>query len=268
MKKRILIFIMALSALSLTAFGIINWNHSAADEVETSGNMSVASVDQMVMDVNNNAIYDFFYGIGTRFNSIKRDKLLKAKSFDDFIGKDHAGRIVSYKSLSVIILEDSKQTNIKETGDSGVLTAQQLKLLHSADYSTNIMIRADYTEYKNMAGEFEDSYWTPHLTIVPEKQALYAKSMDVLIDYLRENSKEITANVKKDKVQPGKLYFTVTKNGTISNVRVMSTSGFPSIDESMIELITKMPGIWEPAENSKGEKVDQDLVLSFGSMGC
>jgi hypothetical protein len=36
----------------------------------------------------------------------------------------------------------------------------------------------------------------------------------------------------------------------------------------MTELITNFPGTWEPAENSKGEKVDQELVVSFGLMGC
>jgi len=36
----------------------------------------------------------------------------------------------------------------------------------------------------------------------------------------------------------------------------------------MIELITKTPGEWQPAENYKGEKVDQELVVSFGLMGC
>ena len=39
-------------------------------------------------------------------------------------------------------------------------------------------------------------------------------------------------------------------------------------DNKMIELITKTPGLWIPAENSRGEKVDQELVLSFGMVGC
>ena len=28
------------------------------------------------------------------------------------------------------------------------------------------------------------------------------------------------------------------------------------------------PRAWQPAENAKGEKVDQELVISFGAMGC
>jgi hypothetical protein len=33
-------------------------------------------------------------------------------------------------------------------------------------------------------------------------------------------------------------------------------------------LANNLPGKWQPAENAKGEKVDQVLVLSFGIVGC
>ena len=36
----------------------------------------------------------------------------------------------------------------------------------------------------------------------------------------------------------------------------------------MIQLIKNTPDQWVPAENEKGEKVEQELVVSFGLMGC
>jgi hypothetical protein len=36
----------------------------------------------------------------------------------------------------------------------------------------------------------------------------------------------------------------------------------------MMELIQMTPGQWQPAENELGEKVDQELVVSFGLIGC
>ncbi|MEL7004495.1 MAG: hypothetical protein AAFN93_17440 [Bacteroidota bacterium] len=60
----------------------------------------------------------------------------------------------------------------------------------------------------------------------------------------------------------------VTKNGTLENVRLTATSGYPSVDELMVELIDSLPAKWNPAENSEGEKVDQELVFFFGLMGC
>ncbi len=190
MKKRNIIFSIAVATLGLMSFSFINWNDSVTDQVETSSSKSVAS-DKKVVEVVNYTSYpdypDFFYSVGT--------------------------------------------TN-KE------------------------------------AGKFEQGVFTPYLTIVPEKQALYVNGMDALIDYLKESNKENTAIVRRSELKPGQLYFTVNKEGTISNVELITTSGYPYIDKILAELITNAPGEWEPAENSKEEKVDQKLILSFGAMGC
>ncbi len=62
------------------------------------------------------------------------------------------------------------------TGESEVFNAAQVKLLQSASYSTNILIRAEYQEKNKETGELEDSYTTPHITIVPEKEVVYVVS--------------------------------------------------------------------------------------------
>jgi len=286
MKKSIIIFVTLLTTLSLTAFGFINCNDSVTGKVETSSNKIVA-VDQQVAEVINDRVLsdfsfdigtiigpinkgdlDFFFDFGTRFSAIKKGDLDKSRSILDFLPKDQTQRVVLYKSVDIIIIKDDKQSDIIETGKGGVLTAAQIELLQSSDYSTNIKIRADYLEKNKVTGQLDNSYSTPHLTIVPEKQAVYISGKEALIKYLRENSKENTAIVQKDNLIPAKLYFTVTKKGTISNIKIPRSSGYPSLDKKIIELITKAPGKWEPAENSKGEKVDQELVISFGMVGC
>lgn len=269
MKKSILIFCAALTILSLTAYGFINWSDLETDQLEESSvSEDIAGNTKVIEKIKKRIFSDFIYDVGPRFNAIKKGDLDNVRSFSDFIGEDHAQRIVSYKSLSVIILNGDKQTDTKETGNDGVLTAAQIKLLQSADYSTNILIWADYLEKNIETGQLEDSYWTPYLTIVPEKQATYVGGKYALMEYLNDNSEDVRANVEADKLRPAKLFFTVTKNGTIENVKLDRTSGYPLVDKTMIELITKAPGAWEPAENTKGEKVDQELVISFGLMGC
>ena len=92
--------------------------------------------------------------------------------------------------------------------------------------------------------------------------------MDALMEYFKENSKEARGGIPMDELPPFKLLFTVTKKGTIENVRLDGASGYLSINNRMIELITKAPRKWTPAENSNGEKVDQELVVLFGRTGC
>lgn len=266
MKKKILIFCAVLTTLSLTAFGYINRNYSV-ELLEISDNDDVVntSADEKM---EKRIFTDFIYDVGPRFGPIKKSNIDKAISVNDILDETQIASIMSYKSVSVIIIKDDKQSDIRATGNSQKLNEAQLKLLQSSDYSTNFLIRLEYQQMNKETGELEDSYSTPHLTIVPEKQATYKNGKDALKKYLKENSQESRANVQVDKLQPAKLFFTVTKKGTIENIHLDRTSNYPEVDKKMIELITNVPGVWEPAENSKGEKVDQELVISFGLMGC
>lgn len=268
MKKSILIIFAVVITLGLTAFCIMHLNNYEVNELDESNTVVMSTT---TMNNNTDRIFtDFIYDVGPRFGPIKKTDLDKIRSFNDIIDQEHAQRIVSYKSVSVIVIINDEQSNIRETGNSDKLTEAQLNLLQSSSYSTHFLIRAEYQEKNKDTGELEDTYSSPHQTIVPEKQAEYSEGKDALKSYLKENSKVARnrANVDPEKLQPAKLYFTVTKNGTIENIKLDRTSNYPLVDETMIELMTKLPGTWIPAENYKGEKVDQELVVSFGLMGC
>jgi len=270
MKKSILIIFAIVITLSLTAFSMMNSNNSKANELEVLLGHSEVKNTTAKDKITNRIFTDFIYDVGPRFNPIKKTDLDKIRSFNDIIDQEHANRIVEYKWVTVVLIIDDKESNVREFGTSDVLTEAQLKLLHSFDYSTNLMIAADYKGKNKETGVLEDTHYTPYLTIVPEKQAEYSQGNEALKVYLKENSKASRdkANVDPEKLQPAKLFFTVTRKGTIENVKLDRTSNYPLVDETMIELITKLPGTWIPAENHKGEKVNQELVVSFGLMGC
>ncbi len=268
MKKNILLFCALLVVFSLVAYGFMDGNDSETDQVEIAVSDEVAINTPAPEKVKKKNFSDFIYDIAPRFNAIKKTDLDKVSAFNDLIGEEHTQRILSYSSLSVVILDGDKKTETKETGKSGILTPAQIELLRSVEYSTNLVIMAEYMEKWPKTGLIENSRWGPYLTVVPEKQATYSNGKEALMEYLRESSKESRFNVVPEKLQPAKLYFTVTKNGTIEKVYLDRTSNYPSVDKTMIELISKAPGEWEAAENSKGEKVDQVLVVSFGLMGC
>ncbi|MFT4848278.1 MAG: hypothetical protein ACI83B_000807 [Sediminicola sp.] len=269
MKKNILILSGVLVTFSLLAYGVIDSKDSVTDQ-EIASNIVLNPVDKEIKENFNVKAYpDFAYDVGSRFMStITKEDLHKAKSLLDFLPKEQTDPVFRYKSVSVIILDDFRQTDKREIGYSEVLTDAQIKLLQSTDYSTNFLIRADFQEMSSDVNHLVNNYFTPHMTVVPENEAVYVNGKDALIDYLKENSKEKTTIVNEKKVKSGKIFFTVTKEGDISNVNLTSTSGYPSIDLYMIELIKSIPGAWEAASNSIGQKVDQELVFSFGTIGC
>ncbi len=268
MKKNVIIFCAVLITLSLTAYGVINSNDSKVKHLQTTNSKEIVANTPDAEKIEGPILTDFIYDVGPRFSPIKKGDIEKARSVNDFLEEKQIQAITSIKSVNVIIIKDDKQSDIREMGFSERLTEAQLSLLRNSDYSTNFLIRVEFQQNNETTGKSEHGYSTPHLTIVPEKQAKYSMGKDALMQYLRENSLVARANVQDDKLQPAKLFFTVTKSGTIENVRLDRTSNYPEVDKRMIELITTVPGTWEPALNDEGKKVDQELVISFGLMGC
>ncbi len=263
MNKSILIFIVVLITFSLTTYGYMNWNNTTAKQVGFNNDLVNASNKQVDLDL--------FYRIGNRWSTMTKEDLNQAKSIIDILSGEATRMRDSYKNVTVSVLHNDKDVrDIKtsEIGQSEVLNAAQIKLLRSCGYSTNIRITA-LNRLKNAPpGKFEYDSLVHYLTIIPEKEAEFAGGLNALIEYLKESSKEKVAIIEEDQLQPGKVFFTITKEGSIENVKVISTSGYPSVDKELVKIISNMPEKWNPAANSIGEKVDQEFVFFFGIEGC
>lgn len=260
MKKSIILFCGLISVLVLVAFGLISWNSS-----NDGPNKLEATLKN-----EERILSDFIYDVGTRFSPIKKKNIDNATSIDAFFNSEQIKSMASLQLVSIVLIINDEQSDIREIGNSGKFNAEQLELLKKSDYTTNFLVRVDYQEINKATGQLEYSYATPHHTVVPEHQAIYARGKDALIEYLEENSKaaRIESQINSEKLMPAKLFFTVTKDGLIENVRLDRSSNYPIVDKAMIELMTNAPGTWIPAKNTNGENVDQELVVSFGLMGC
>jgi hypothetical protein len=265
MKKDILIICTVFTIFSLTACGQTQ-NEMPANQTGTAAAKTVAFENTFLNAVDKQLNPNFYYNVQSRFNAtISKEKLQNAKSIIDILPKEATELMEMYQNVTVTILHNDGE--ISKIGKNEVLNNAQINLLQSTDYSTSFYIKAD-CKTKNQIGEIENYDLFYHMTIVPEVEAKFGYGQDALIDYLKVNSKAQTTIIRKEKLKPGQVNFTVTKEGKITNVILESTSGYPSIDETLVDLITNMPKIWIPATNSKGEKVEQDLVFFFGTPGC
>ena len=251
MKKSIVLLAAILITISLTAFGYMNWNTSDALEI-----------DNKVVDE------DFLYDVGSRFDPVTKAEISSAESIFDFLNDRQAPPGELFESMTINIVENEWPNGIQASGDSEMLNSGQRDLLLSAESSTHFSVRAEYHVVNKESGELEDSRLNPYLTIVPEKQATYKKGKESFLKYLRSNNRKNLATLESDKLRLAKLYFTVTKEGRISHIKIGNHSGYDTLDKIMINLLMNAPGIWSPAENAKGEKVDQELVISYGMKGC
>lgn len=266
MKKSILIFCTVFTSISLMAFGYINWNHSTTNSKETSCNKTLIDHKDLSKTVFSEPVIDLVYKIDSRFIArITKESLINAKSIIDIVPEEATSYRKSYQNSRISILHEHSETT--EVGTSDVLNLAQRKLLQSTNYSNNIRVTSICKKISGTGNLIDDSL-VYYITIIPEKEAAYESGQQALIDYLRENSRKETAGITKDKLQPGKVLFTVTKDGTISNVKLSSTSGYDTVDNTLVDLVRSIPGSWIPATNGQGQAVDQELVFFFGLQGC
>ncbi len=268
MKKHLLIFSSILFAGGLTAYGILNDNYSYTPQNESSCNVVNVPIAFTANILKPDVLTDFFYDFGPRFSPISKEDLLKATSVSDFIDEKETRKYDGVGSTTLIIIENDIQTDKRISGKGERLSKEQLKMIESFEYSSNFLLRAVFRTEDSLAESKGENIYYPHMTVVPEKQAIYDGGKDGLLDYFRQENEKNIYNLDEKKLQPAKLSFTVSKNGTVENAELDRTSGYPHIDEAMINLVNNLPGKWKPAENAKGESVDQVLVVSFGMVGC
>ena len=268
MKQRILLSCALLGVLSLAAFGFINKEEEKqCEDKQIDASFQESFVYDLFLNKKNDAA--FVYKIDNRFfASIDKEKLDKAQSILDIFTPRHERSTISYYNITISTYHENYEMQLKQRGENEVLTDGQIQLLQSLDYGESFYITGN-TKRKGEACNvtFEDTM-VLYLTVVPSKAALYTAGDDDLITYLKKGSKEAIAIAHKDQLQPGKISFKISKDGTLGEVKLTDSSGYDSIDEKMLELIQEMPGSWQAATNAKGEKVDQELTFFFGEIGC
>jgi TonB family protein len=207
------------------------------------------------------------YEVGSQFRvTITKEALNNAISLRDLVPNEVTEGISSFRDVNIAIGSPYQNTAVKSSDER--LNSDQIKLLKSLNYSTNFRIEA-FSSSKNLfTGILEEKCFVYYVTVIPEKEASYKLGNEALLTYLRAKSSKVTANIEKDQMQSAKLRFKVTKNGTITNLKLKGTSGYSEVDRKMFELIMNMSGKWNPAETANGKKVAQELVFSFGSVGC
>jgi hypothetical protein len=263
MKNRIFIFCTVLGAMGFMAFRFVKTKEQVqAEEIQMEKDEAkkVAKEKTWVDEK------DFFYGYGTPFNPVKKSMVLKAESILDFLDDQEKRRVETYKTVNIIIIENDERTSRQAISKGPDFSPEQLELLHSLDFSSNFLVKADVV-YNNLE-MMKEGEITPHMTIVPEKQATYFLGEEALLDYFRMQNAENVQNIDTKKAKPAKICFTVSKEGQVKDVRLDRTSGFPQMDAKMVELLKNLPGSWEAAENENGEKIEEEKVLSFGIAGC
>jgi hypothetical protein len=249
----------------LPAFGLLAIGFTSEEQTPTTTETEVAKVS--TCQIMTTTPPRFLYDVGTRFqNTITKEALQNAKSVHDIISKDTMYFIESVREVELFWHKPGKDWSAK--GVSKDLNGPQLDIIELMSYSSDGNIYGKcYRKHRETGSKFE-GYFDHYFTVVPEKQANYEGGKDALQDYLMANSAYITDVLDPQQLLAGKIRFVVSKEGTVSNVVLEASCGYDYVDDLLMKVLKKTPEKWTPAENAKGEKVDQEFVFSFGQVGC
>lgn len=276
MKQLNLILCSLFFAAFLTTLGCVQWKESnqmprtiSMESEVSSASDFLPSFDFLPGFKSSADKFEFAYNVGTRFiANITKENLQKAKVVSDIIPVRNKETVQSYHNIELNTFEEGRNHEIKTTGESEFLNAEQKHLLQSMDYTSDFYITGSVKRRNGTNDALLTDTLVLYLSVVPENPATYSEGINGLVAYLKEYSKQDIGIALKEQVKAGKISFIVTKTGGLGEVKLTSTSGYQSIDDKMISLIKHMPGSWEAASNEAGQNVNQELVFSFGLIGC
>ena len=270
MKKTLLALGTLISGLSILLLGFTGKTKNESNTQITGLNQNLFLENQTIYGPQVKVVPDLNYDIDTRFTGIKKIEIDKASTLYDFLDDEEEQQIAELNSVNIIIIKDNRQSEIYEYGTTDELTEAQLQLLKATDYFSHFTVRAEFKEKNTDTGKLEARFFGPHITVVPNNEAFYVPGKEALIRYLKNNSMNDMYAIDFNNLGAIKISFIITKEGAVSDVKhdAMSTN-HKFLDEKFMTLIKNIPGRWTPAENTKGEKIDQELVFTFGpANGC
>jgi hypothetical protein len=197
---------------------------------------------------------------------VKKETLMHAKTFTDFISGYPSSWITKYVSTGILTTNNGVVN--KAPGMNDQLTSAQINLLASADLNTDIVINVKHNFKNSATGIPEPRNIEIILTLIPDVEAQYPGGNKELKKYIREN---IISKIDKevaDSIQNVKIRFIVNERGEVENANVFESTGDKKTDILLRSLVNKIPK-WKPAADKNGNKVKQEFeIYIWGQNGC
>lgn len=263
MKKRIVVVAFITGLCSFAALSFIG--QEKPREKVTQDNLTCKFLDERD-PIASAKKETFFLGVRPRFlHTLTKEHLTTVRELEDLLPKDAPKLADAFYNVKLGVFQNGEEVIVESENQE--FNSSQLELLSTADYSGDIHVYANY-EVKKSDGQVKEDYLSYYITVTPEKEAELNGGMESITDFIRKECKKEIASVHVDQLMPGKIEFVVSKAGILENYTLLESSGNERLDSKILDALRQFKGNWVPAQNAKGEKIEQLFVLSFGLQGC
>lgn len=149
-----------------------------------------------------------------------------------------------------------------------LLTTAHKENLLAADLGSLFYIRIKFRHKYTATASLDDIQIGVYTGIImPTKQAKFPGGNEAITDYMRKAvfDKLPKAMKEYDKL-PRAVNFKVSETVLIESINFKASSESAEVERLIYKALSEMPK-WIPAENSKGEKVSQQINIPF-TRGC
>lgn len=210
---------------------------------------------------------DLYFSIhGNYKHAITKEKLGTARSMSDIIPYYPASWITSYTSVEISAISNGNTFTSISSND--ILSTEQIKMLSSLGFGTEIVIKIGYVRENSLTKKVEDGMMNYSATVIPDTEAQCPDGHEQLSLYFKKYVSEKISSEDSKALEYAAVRFTINEDGGITAVKIHETSGNPEIDHLLLDAVKNMPA-WNPAEDSKGQKVRQEFEFTVsGNEGC
>lgn len=258
MKKSILILGSSIAVLFLSSFVYNQLNIEQDDKAEPYPGMSCRPPQDG---------HEFVMKIESRFaRTVSLETIQDASNIMDLLPKDDYKSVRSFRNINISTFSENRWEEYGFTSENDILNQDQKELLSQLDYTESFHVSGDIYFERN--GKIQKDTLVYYMSVAPENPAKFIDGEEDLLDQLRNTIDPLLANIELNRFDPGKIEFTITKDGSIQDIRMVFSCGVKEIDEKILQLFELMEGKWEPATNALGENVEQQLTFFYGAFGC
>ena len=195
---------------------------------------------------------------------VNKTALAGAKTLADFCPGYPTHWVSDYISAQITIISRGKEAAYQARNDT--LTPEQKQALAQADLGSQIKIEVKHRYQNPVTRAMSEQKMMFENTVVPEKEAAFPGGKEALANWLKTNKIEAILSHTLPETDPLQVAFFVTETGEIAGLNVVGVAN-QKLGYQLMDLLRTMPR-WQPAENSKREKVKQAFLLVVGQGGC
>lgn len=205
-----------------------------------------------------------FYIHDKNKRSTTQSSIEHAKTMEELLPGYPSAWIDSYDSTVITLSQNGISKSIRGNGNH--LNPAQIELLQTAQLASELHVSVYYKYHNPVSNILEQNKIKVLFSVLPDKPAEFPGGEKTLYRYLAEACFNHLSESERKSLKTASVQFSIDPSGKVIQVKLQQSSGSAQLDNKLLHTLKTMP-VWNAAENSNGQKVNQNFILDANPSG-